>query len=185
MAEQVISRAVVLGGSLAGLLPANVRIGPCTRPLIEKHVRERMAKVRNVRFLEQYDVVGLEATHGAGRPTSGGEDGYSRAGCPGTTGLPATGRSRPHGAVCARDGPRPGIGGDGPARHDLHIPLGCNAARTVSKSLSSAQGTRALVARAFCQCWSVACRLRRYECGDPHCATAEAAAAVRQHVRVP
>ena len=153
MAEQVISRAVVLGGSLAGLLAANVlaeaytevlvvdrdelagvtgprrgvphgrhahglvarghqvlekqfpglmagmeadgiRPGdfsgdirwyfngmrlrpahtslvsvPCTRPLIEKHVREKVAKVRNVRFLEQYDVVGLEATHGAGRIT--------------------------------------------------------------------------------------------------------------------
>ena len=54
-----------------------------------------------------------------------------------------------------------------------------------ARRLSSAQGTRARVAHAFCQCWSVACRLRRYERGDPHRAAAEAAAAVRQHVRVP
>jgi hypothetical protein len=46
-------------------------------------------------------------------------------------------------------------------------------------------GLRARVVHAFCQCWSVACRLRRYERGNPHCAAAEAASAVRQHVCVP
>jgi hypothetical protein len=45
-------------------------------------------------------------------PASGGEDGYSRAGCPGTTGLPAPGRSRPHGVVCARNGLRSGVAGN-------------------------------------------------------------------------
>lgn len=42
---------------------------PCTRPVIERHVRARVEKVRGVRFLEQYDIVGLETTPDAGRVT--------------------------------------------------------------------------------------------------------------------
>jgi 2-polyprenyl-6-methoxyphenol hydroxylase-like FAD-dependent oxidoreductase len=42
---------------------------PCTRPVLERHVRDRVEKVRGVRFLEQYDIVGLETTPDAGRVT--------------------------------------------------------------------------------------------------------------------
>ncbi|NEA33585.1 FAD-dependent monooxygenase [Streptomyces sp. SID13031] len=42
---------------------------PCTRPVIERIVRGRVAKVRNVRFLERYDIVGLETTPDAARVT--------------------------------------------------------------------------------------------------------------------
>ncbi|MFL6162164.1 MAG: FAD-dependent monooxygenase [Jatrophihabitantaceae bacterium] len=35
---------------------------PCTRPVIEQHLRNRVEKIRGVRFLEQYDIVGLETT---------------------------------------------------------------------------------------------------------------------------
>jgi 2-polyprenyl-6-methoxyphenol hydroxylase-like FAD-dependent oxidoreductase len=42
---------------------------PCTRPVIEQAVRNRVEKVHGVRFLEQYDIVGLEATPDAGRVT--------------------------------------------------------------------------------------------------------------------
>ncbi|MEV4118625.1 FAD-binding monooxygenase [Micromonospora sp. NPDC049645] len=35
---------------------------PCTRPVIEHQVRNRVEKVSNIRFLEGYDIVGLEAT---------------------------------------------------------------------------------------------------------------------------
>jgi len=42
---------------------------PCTRPVIERLVRSRVEKVRNVRFLERYDIVGLETTPDAGRVT--------------------------------------------------------------------------------------------------------------------
>ncbi|MGK5550576.1 FAD-dependent oxidoreductase [Actinomadura kijaniata] len=40
---------------------------PCTRPVIERHVRERVEKIPAVRFLEGYDILGLEATADAGR----------------------------------------------------------------------------------------------------------------------
>jgi 2-polyprenyl-6-methoxyphenol hydroxylase-like FAD-dependent oxidoreductase len=40
---------------------------PCTRPVIEQHVRNRVEKIGNVRFLEQYDIVGLETTPDATR----------------------------------------------------------------------------------------------------------------------
>jgi hypothetical protein len=47
-------------------------------------------------------------------PASGGEDGRSRAGCPDPAGIPGAGSGRARtGAVCARDGPRPGIAGSG------------------------------------------------------------------------
>jgi len=42
---------------------------PCTRPVIEQSVRNRVEKVRGVRFLERYDIVGLETTPDAGRVT--------------------------------------------------------------------------------------------------------------------
>jgi 2-polyprenyl-6-methoxyphenol hydroxylase-like FAD-dependent oxidoreductase len=42
---------------------------PCTRPVIEQHVRNRVEKIAGVRFLEQYDIVGLETTPGASRVT--------------------------------------------------------------------------------------------------------------------
>ena len=42
---------------------------PCTRPVIEQHVRNRVEKVRGVRFLEGYDIVGLETTPDASRVT--------------------------------------------------------------------------------------------------------------------
>lgn len=42
---------------------------PCTRPVIEHQVRNRVEKVSNVRFLVGYDIVGLEATPDAGRVT--------------------------------------------------------------------------------------------------------------------
>lgn len=42
---------------------------PCTRPVVEQHVRNRVEKVRGVRFLEQYDIVGLETTPDASRVT--------------------------------------------------------------------------------------------------------------------
>ncbi|WP_433550388.1 FAD-dependent oxidoreductase [Micromonospora zamorensis] len=42
---------------------------PCTRPVIERFVRGRVEKVPNVRFIEQYDIVGLETTPDAGRVT--------------------------------------------------------------------------------------------------------------------
>ncbi|WP_405094260.1 FAD-dependent monooxygenase [Micromonospora sp. NBC_01392] len=35
---------------------------PCTRPVIEHQVRNRVEKVSNIRFLEGYDIVGVEAT---------------------------------------------------------------------------------------------------------------------------
>jgi len=40
---------------------------PCTRPVIEQQVRNRVEKVPGVRFLEGYDIVGLEATPDASR----------------------------------------------------------------------------------------------------------------------
>lgn len=40
---------------------------PCTRPVIEQHLRNRVEKVRGVRFLERYDIVGLETTPDASR----------------------------------------------------------------------------------------------------------------------
>lgn len=42
---------------------------PCTRPVIERIVRSRLEKLPAVRFLEQYDIVGLETTPDAGRVT--------------------------------------------------------------------------------------------------------------------
>jgi 2-polyprenyl-6-methoxyphenol hydroxylase-like FAD-dependent oxidoreductase len=42
---------------------------PCTRPVIEQHVRDRVLKVRGVRFLEGYDIVGLETTPDRDRVT--------------------------------------------------------------------------------------------------------------------
>lgn len=42
---------------------------PCTRPVIERIVRSRVEKIRGVKFLEQYDIVGLETTPDAGRVT--------------------------------------------------------------------------------------------------------------------
>jgi 2-polyprenyl-6-methoxyphenol hydroxylase-like FAD-dependent oxidoreductase len=42
---------------------------PCTRPVIEQHVRDRVEKLGGVRFLEQYDIVGLETTPDASRVT--------------------------------------------------------------------------------------------------------------------
>lgn len=42
---------------------------PCTRPVIERAVRGRVEAIRNVRFLEQHDIVGLETTPDAGRVT--------------------------------------------------------------------------------------------------------------------
>ncbi|MET7426940.1 FAD-binding monooxygenase [Dactylosporangium sp. NPDC005555] len=42
---------------------------PCTRPVIERIVRSRVQKVRHIRFLERYDIVGLETTPDAGRVT--------------------------------------------------------------------------------------------------------------------
>jgi len=47
-------------------------------------------------------------------PASWGEDGRSRAGCPDPAGIPGTGYGRARtGAVCARDGARPGTAGSG------------------------------------------------------------------------
>jgi 2-polyprenyl-6-methoxyphenol hydroxylase-like FAD-dependent oxidoreductase len=40
---------------------------PCTRPVIERHVRGRVEKVARVRFLEQHDIAGLETTPDASR----------------------------------------------------------------------------------------------------------------------
>ncbi|GAB3058702.1 FAD-binding monooxygenase [Micromonospora schwarzwaldensis] len=40
---------------------------PCTRPVIEHQVRNRVEKVSNIRFLEGYDIVGLESTPDKGR----------------------------------------------------------------------------------------------------------------------
>lgn len=40
---------------------------PCTRPVIEQSVRNRVENVPNVRFLEGYDIVGLETTSDASR----------------------------------------------------------------------------------------------------------------------
>lgn len=40
---------------------------PCTRPVIEQHVRARVEKVKGVRFLERYDIVGLETTSDGSR----------------------------------------------------------------------------------------------------------------------
>lgn len=48
----------------AGLLSV-----PCTRPVIEHQVRNRVEKVSNIRFLEGHDIVGLETTPDAGRVT--------------------------------------------------------------------------------------------------------------------
>jgi 2-polyprenyl-6-methoxyphenol hydroxylase-like FAD-dependent oxidoreductase len=42
---------------------------PCTRPVIERVVRTRVQKARNIRFLEQHDIVGLETTPDADRVT--------------------------------------------------------------------------------------------------------------------
>jgi 2-polyprenyl-6-methoxyphenol hydroxylase-like FAD-dependent oxidoreductase len=40
---------------------------PCTRPVIEHHLRNRVEKVRGISFLEQYDIVGLETSQDASR----------------------------------------------------------------------------------------------------------------------
>jgi 2-polyprenyl-6-methoxyphenol hydroxylase-like FAD-dependent oxidoreductase len=48
--------------ALSGLISV-----PCTRPVIEQHVRNRIEKIGAVRFLEQYDIVGLETTPDASR----------------------------------------------------------------------------------------------------------------------
>ncbi|MFJ6195007.1 FAD-dependent oxidoreductase [Micromonospora sp. NPDC092111] len=40
---------------------------PCTRPVVEHQVRNRVGKVSNIRFLAGYDIVGLEATPDKGR----------------------------------------------------------------------------------------------------------------------
>lgn len=53
---------VLLRPAQTGLLSV-----PCTRPVIERHVRDRVEKVRGVRFLERHDIIGLETTPGAGR----------------------------------------------------------------------------------------------------------------------
>lgn len=42
---------------------------PCTRPVIERIVRGRVEQVSKVRFLERYDIVGLETTPDATRVT--------------------------------------------------------------------------------------------------------------------
>ena len=42
---------------------------PCTRPVIERIVRNRVEKVPGIRFLEQYDISGLETTPDAARVT--------------------------------------------------------------------------------------------------------------------
>ncbi|TNH28022.1 FAD-binding monooxygenase [Micromonospora orduensis] len=42
---------------------------PCTRPVIERLIRDRVEELRNVRFLEQHDIVGLETTPDASRVT--------------------------------------------------------------------------------------------------------------------
>ncbi|MEV7327421.1 FAD-dependent monooxygenase [Micromonospora sp. NPDC093244] len=42
---------------------------PCTRPVIERFVRGRVEAISNVRFLQQYDIVGLETTPDAARVT--------------------------------------------------------------------------------------------------------------------
>lgn len=40
---------------------------PCTRPVIEHHVRNRVEAIPNVRFLEQHDILGLVATLNRGQ----------------------------------------------------------------------------------------------------------------------
>lgn len=40
---------------------------PCTRPVIEQHIRNRVEKIKAVRFLERYDIVGLETTPDSSR----------------------------------------------------------------------------------------------------------------------
>ncbi|PTA47758.1 NAD(P)/FAD-dependent oxidoreductase [Micromonospora sp. RP3T] len=56
-----------------GMLLSPARTGllsvPCTRPVIERVVRNRVEKVRTIRFLEQHDIVGLATTPGADRVT--------------------------------------------------------------------------------------------------------------------
>jgi 2-polyprenyl-6-methoxyphenol hydroxylase-like FAD-dependent oxidoreductase len=42
---------------------------PATRPVLEHHVRNRVASLPNVRFLERYDIIGLETTSDGGRVT--------------------------------------------------------------------------------------------------------------------
>jgi 2-polyprenyl-6-methoxyphenol hydroxylase-like FAD-dependent oxidoreductase len=42
---------------------------PATRPVLEYHVRNRVAAIPNVRFLERHDIVGLEATSDGSRIT--------------------------------------------------------------------------------------------------------------------
>jgi len=97
-------------------------------------------------------------------------------------GVLADWKGRPHPLTCRppRRHQQPGRRSRAPAAHgsaavtthvnDLHATgTRCSARRY--------RALRARVAHAFCQCWSVACRLRRYERGDPRCAAAEAAAA--------
>ncbi len=42
---------------------------PSTRPVLEHHVRNRVAKIPGVRFIEQHDIVGLETTPDSSRVT--------------------------------------------------------------------------------------------------------------------
>lgn len=42
---------------------------PSTRPVLEEHVRNRVARIPNVRFLERYDIIGLDTTPDGGRVT--------------------------------------------------------------------------------------------------------------------
>lgn len=42
---------------------------PATRPVLEQHVRNRVAAIPNIRFLERHDIIGLETTPDASRVT--------------------------------------------------------------------------------------------------------------------
>jgi 2-polyprenyl-6-methoxyphenol hydroxylase-like FAD-dependent oxidoreductase len=42
---------------------------PATRPVLEHHVRNRVADIPNVRFLQRYDIIGLETTSDGSRVT--------------------------------------------------------------------------------------------------------------------
>ena len=42
---------------------------PSTRPVLEEHVRNRVGRIPNVRFLERHDIIGLDTTPDGGRVT--------------------------------------------------------------------------------------------------------------------
>jgi 2-polyprenyl-6-methoxyphenol hydroxylase-like FAD-dependent oxidoreductase len=78
---QEITDAGVVPGDFSGairwhfngqrLQPAHsgLTLIPATRPVLEEHVRRRVEKIPNVRFLEGYDILGLETTRDAARVT--------------------------------------------------------------------------------------------------------------------